>query len=148
MKREKASVFEWRISDGAQPQIGFDDREKFGGTRSLVIIFNSADGKDFRQISQTTTLASGGKYVFEMFYKSNLKTSAALRWEIVDAANDKILATTAALTERADWANLKTEFTVSEAAQAVTVRLAREPCKSIICPTAGKIWFDDFSIHQ
>lgn len=148
VKREKASVFEWQIGDGAQPQIGFDDLQKLGGTRSLVIVFNSADGKDFRQISQTTALEFGGKYVFEMFYKSNLKTAAALRWEIVDAADEKILAATAALAERADWTNLKTEFTASEATQAVTVRLAREPCKSIICPTTGKIWFDDFSIHQ
>jgi tetratricopeptide (TPR) repeat protein len=148
VKREKAGVFEWRIGDGAQPQIGFDDRQKLGGTRSLVIVFNSTDGKDFRQISQTTALESAGKYVFEIFYKSNLKTSAALRWEIVDVADDKILAATAALAENADWVNLKTEFTVSEGVQAVTVRLAREPCKSIICPTAGKIWFDDFSIHQ
>lgn len=148
VKREKAGVFEWRIGDGAQPQIGFDDREKRGGARSLVIVFDSTDGKDFRQISQTAALASAGKYVFEINYKSNLKTAAAPRWEIVDAANDKILATTAALEEKADWTALKTEFTASEATQAVTIRLAREPCKSIICPTAGKIWFDDFSIYQ
>ena len=148
VKREKAGVFEWRISDGAQPQIGFDDREKRGGTRSLVVVFNSADGKDFRQISQTTALDSAGEYVFEIFYKSTLKTAAGLRWEIVDAADDKILATTAALEEKTDWTNLKTEFTASEATQAVTIRLALEPCKSIICPVTGKIWFDDFSIRQ
>ena len=148
VKREKAGVFEWQIGDGAQPQIGFDDREKLGGGRSLVIVFNSADGRDFRQISQTTALESAGKYVFELFYKSNLKTSAALRWEIVDAADGVVLATTDSILNVAAWTNLKAEFTVSEKTQAVIIRLAREQCKSIICPISGKIWFDDFSIHQ
>ena len=148
VKREKAGIFEWQIGDGAQPQIGFDDREKLGGGRSLVIVFNSADGRDFRQISQTMALESAGKYVFELFYKSNLKTSAALRWEIVDAADGVVLATTNSTLNNADWTNLKAEFTASEQTQAVTIRLAREQCKSIICPISGKIWFDDFSIHQ
>jgi tetratricopeptide (TPR) repeat protein len=148
VKREKAGVFEWQISDGAQPQIGFDDAQKLTGTRSLVIVFNSADGKDFRQVSQTTVLESAGKYVFEMFYKSNLRTSAALRWEIADAADGRILATTDPIPNVADWTNLKTEFIAAAETQAVIVRLAREQCKSIICPIAGKVWFDDFSIHR
>jgi len=148
VKRERASVFDWQIADGAQPQIGFDDREKRDGARSLVIVFNSSDGKDFRPILQMTAIESAGKYVFEIFYKSNLKTSAALRWEIVDAADNKVLATANLAPNSADWTNLKTEFLVPETTQAVMVRLAREPCKSIICPISGKVWFDDFSIHQ
>jgi hypothetical protein len=74
--------------------------------------------------------------------------SAALRWEIVDAADGVVLATTNSTLNNADWTNLKAEFTALEQTQAVIIRLAREQCKSIICPISGKVWFDDFSIHQ
>ncbi len=107
VKREKASVFDWQIADGAQPQIGFDDKQKVGGERSLVIVFNSADGRDFRQISQTTAIEAAGKYVFEIFYKSNLKTAAGLRWEIADPADGKVLAATSLNSNSAEWTNLK-----------------------------------------
>ena len=146
IKRERASVFDWQIADGAQPQIGFDDAEKRGGNRSLVMIFNSSNGKDFRQISQTIVTESNRKYIFEALYKSDLKTAATLHWEIIDASDGKNLATTNAIAERADWTRLNTEFTSSENTQAVTVRLVREACKSIICPISGKVWFDDFSL--
>jgi hypothetical protein len=148
VRRERAGVFDWQIADGAQPQIGFDDVQKRDGNRSLVIIFNSTDGKDFREISQTMAIGSAGKYVLDMFYKSNLKTTATLRWEIVDTVDGKVLAATNLIANNADWTNLKVEFIASENMQAVTLRLAREQCKSIICPISGKVWFDDFSISQ
>jgi tetratricopeptide (TPR) repeat protein len=140
-------VFEWQIADGFKPQIGFDDMQKRSGNRSLVIIFNSPDGKDFRQISQTVAVEAGKNYRFETFYKSELKTPAALDWEIVDATDGKVLATTGTTSPSADWTSLKTEFTTANT-EAVTLRLAREVCKSTVCPIWGKIWFDDFSINQ
>ena len=148
VKRETAGIFDWQIADSTQPQIGFDDRQKHGGTRSLVMIFNSNDGRAFRQISQTVVIASAGKYIFNTFYKSNLKTAATLRWEIVDAADGKVLGATDPILDNADWTNLKVEFVASENTQAVSLRLARVPCKSIICPISGKVWFDDFSINN
>ena len=146
VKREKASAFDWQIADGAQPQIGFDDAQKLGGNRSLVIIFNSTNGKDFRAVSQIVAVESNRKYAFQVSYKADLKTAATLYWEIVDAADGKILARTNAAGEKADWTNLTAEFSTAENTQAVTLRLAREICKSIICPISGKIWFDDFSL--
>jgi tetratricopeptide (TPR) repeat protein len=147
VKREKATVFDWQIADGRQPQIGFDDNQKVGGTRSLVIIFNSTDGRDFRQVSQIIAVEAARKYGFSSFYKSDLKTSATLRWEIIDDSNGKILATTNPISANADWTNLKTEFITAAGTEAVIIRLVRESCKSIICPIAGKVWFDDFSIN-
>ena len=147
IRREKATPFEWQIADGAQPNIGFDDAQKHGGNRSLVLIFNSTDGRELRQVSQTIAVEAARKYQFETFYKSDLKTPATLRWEIADAADGKLLATTNAAAGSSDWTNLKTEFTTGADTQAVVVRLARENCKSIVCPITGKIWFDDFSIN-
>ena len=144
--KPKADVFGWQIADGIQPQIGFDIGQKRNGNQSLVIVFNSPNGQDFRVISNTVVVESGKNYGFEAFYKSNLKTSATLRWEIVDASDGKVLATTEAVAGNADWTGLTANFTVPETTQAVTIRLAREICKTTACPISGKIWFDDFNL--
>lgn len=145
-KTAEKSVFEWHIADGAQPQIGVDTSQKHGGNNSFGFVFNSPDGKDFREFSQTVTVESGKKYVFETFYKAELKTSATLRWEIVDTSDRKVLAATETVSANADWTSLKTEFTAPNNTEAVIIRLAREQCKTATCSISGRIWFDDFSL--
>jgi tetratricopeptide (TPR) repeat protein len=145
---QNPGVFEWQIGEGVEPQVFVDKTQKHGGEISLVMIINNKDGKAFRSISQSVAVEAGKKYVFETFYKSELKTSATFKWEIVDAANnDKVLATTEALAASADWTSLKTEFVVPEGTEAVTIRLARVACGTTLCPISGKLWFDDFSLN-
>lgn len=147
IKIPNPNLFDWQISEGAQPQIGPNNAQKRGGNLSLLIIFNSSDGKEFRHVSQTIAVEPGKKYSLEAFYKSELKTSATLKWEIADATDGKILAATEAISANADWSALKAEFTASENTEAVIIRLARDGCKSPICPISGSVWFDDFSIN-
>jgi tetratricopeptide (TPR) repeat protein len=145
---QNPSVFEWKIGEGVEPQVLIDKTQKRSGGISLVIVFNNKDGKAFRSISQAVAVEANKKYVFETFYKSELKTSTTFKWEIVDAANnDKILASTEAIAAEADWTSLKTEFVVPEATEAVMIRLARVPCGTTLCPVFGKLWFDDFSLN-
>lgn len=146
LARGKTSVFDWQIADGAQPQIGPNGEQKHGGNTSLFFIFNSSDGKDFRQVSQTVAVESGKRYAFEFFYKAELKTSATLRWEIADATDGKVLAAVNPISSNAGWTGAGAEFTTAAATEAVIFRLAREECQSGICPIAGKVWFDDFQI--
>ncbi len=148
LARQKAGVFDWQIADGQQPQIGPNIEQKRGGERSIFMIFNSGDGRDFRQISQNIAVESARKYVFSGFYKSNLKTAATFRWEIVDTATAAVLAVTNPMAANADWTNVSIAFTTPEKTEAVILRLTRESCKSIICPISGNVWFDDFSLDQ
>jgi tetratricopeptide (TPR) repeat protein len=148
VKTSGANFFAWQIQDGAQPQIGVDASQKHGGGHSLTVVFNSVAGRDFRSVSQTIAVESGAKYAFQSFYKSQLKTAATLRWEIADAADGRILAQTAPVDAASDWTNLKTEFVVPANSEAVVVRLAREVCKTTLCPISGRVWFDDLSISQ
>ena len=144
--KQNADVFGWQIAEGVQPQIGFDVAQKKGGNQSLVIVFNSPNGQDFRSLSQIVVVESGKSYGFEGQVKSNLKTAATLKWEIVDVSEGKVLATTEAVAAVADWTSLRADFTVPENTQAVTIRLARDVCKTPACPISGKIWFDDFNL--
>lgn len=145
---DTAGLFEWQIGAGLMPQIGFDDIQKHGGNRSLVILFNSEDGRDFRTLEQTVAITGGGKYRFRIFYKSDLKTAATLRWEIVDPTDGRLLASADALPAVSDWAESGVGFAAPETIQAVTVRLVRVPCERGICPITGRVWFDDASISR
>ena len=146
VKMQNAGLFEWQIADAAQPQIGYDTGQKHGGERSLALVFNSTDGRDFRAVSQIVTVEAGKNYELTLFYKSDLKTTANFVWEIADAADGKPLAATQPTEAKiADWTKLSAKFTAN-AAEAVNVRLSRVPCKNGICPTTGRILFDDFAL--
>lgn len=147
VRQEKSDFFDWQIGAGAQPLIGYDDKVKRGGDLSLVIIFNSPDGLDFRNFSQTVAVEAGKTYSFKGFYKADLKTAATLRWEIVNATDNSIIATTDSIAATADWTNFESSFSVPQNAEAIIIRLARVKCGSTICPISGKVWFDDFSIN-
>lgn len=146
VKSANAAPYDWQIAAGQQPQIGLDNSQKHAGGKSLVLVFNSQTGEDFRAVGQTVIVESGKSYKFEAFYRSELKTSATLQWEIVDLSDGKVLATTPAAGANSDWAALSAEFTVPQNAQAVTIRLARTACKQGLCPISGKIWVDDISL--
>lgn len=148
VKKQKADFFDWQIGDGPQPLIGYDDMIKNGGNLSLVIIFNSPNGQDFRSVSQTIAVEAGKSYRFEGFYKADLKTSATLRWEILTASDRAVIASTGAVEKEADWTNFGADFTVPENAEAVIVNLVRVQCGSTICPITGKVWFDDFILIE
>jgi thioredoxin-like negative regulator of GroEL len=145
IKMKNAGLFEWHVVAGNHPQIGLDNQSKRGGEHSLFLIFNSADGKEFRQISQTVPVEPGKNYRFSAAYKSDLKAPATVRWEITDAADGRVIAVTEAAAEKSDWANLSIDFSAGEA-EGIVVKLARANCKSQICPISGKLWFDDITL--
>lgn len=140
-------IFNWQLGPGVQPQIGFDDRQKSGGRRSLVIVFNSNDGRDFRTVAQTVVVEPDRDYKFEFSYRSELQTPATLRWDIVDSADGTVLASTEPIAEKTGWKRIGTGFQTGPETEAVTLRLTRERCGSTICPIVGKVWFDDLSIN-
>ena len=146
IKTEGASIFEWTIADGPQPQIVISPSQKHGGSYSLWLTFDSRLSSEFRQISQTVVVEPGKAYTFEAFYKQELNGAGALRWEISDSAGKQILAATENATNTTGWQPLTAKFTVPQGADAVVIRLAMMNCISSVCPMSGKIWFDDISL--
>jgi tetratricopeptide (TPR) repeat protein len=146
IKPQNAQIFEWQITDALKPQIGLDTAQKHSGLRSLVLIFNSGDGKDYRAVSQYVVVEPGKNYQFELFYRSDLKTAATLKWEIAGLTDGKILGSTEPVAESADWTSQRVKFTVPANTEAVAVRLVRVACGAGLCPITGRIWFDDFTL--
>lgn len=148
IKLRGAAIFDWQIGEGAEPQIGVSDASKRSGKFSLLALFNSFETAGFRTILQIVAVAPGAEYEFEGFYRSDLKTAAALKIEIADAATTAALAGTAALPLAGDWATIRVKFTVPAGSDGVIVRLSREGCGGPTCRIVGKLSFDDFSIRQ
>lgn len=147
ISNETAEMFEWEIAKGNQPKIGPNIEQKHGGEKSLALIFNSPMGKDFRTISQTIAVESGKTYDFNLFYKSNLETSATMKWEIADVVTGKILISTSSIEKNTDWKNLSANFTTPEDSEGIVIRLVRDTCTSSDCSVSGSVWFDDISLN-
>lgn len=146
VKTSNASTFDWKIDDGNQPQISLDSSQKHEGERCLIILFNSQTGQETRSIQQTIAVEGGKSYKFEGFYRADLKATSTVRWEILDAFDNKVLAATEAVQNSTGWLPLTIDFTTASTTQAVIVKLARVPCKQGICPISGKVWFDSLSL--
>jgi Tfp pilus assembly protein PilF len=147
VKPDGAGQFEWQIAAGLQPQIVLSTGQKHGGSNSLMLIFNSQDAKDFRPISQTVAVEPGRSYELELYYRSDVKTAAAFKWEVADTGEVRQLAATDALTPAAEWTRVEVLFRVPERSDGVIIRLLREGCGQL-CSVTGSLWFDDFSIRM
>ncbi|MBP6004826.1 MAG: hypothetical protein KA746_15455 [Pyrinomonadaceae bacterium] len=146
IKLRDQRLFDWQIGSGTEPQIGLNETQKRTGGFSLFLIFNTMQAADMRQIAQTIAVESGAAYIFEGYYRSELKGSLA--WEIVNAADGKSLARTSTIGTAADWTQFRAEFTVPPTSDGVTVRLVRDGCTSSVCPISGRLWLDDLSITK
>ncbi len=147
VKPDGAGQFEWQIASGPQPQIVLNNTQKHGGNNSLLLIFNSTDGKDFRSISQTVALEPGKDHELTLFYRSDLKTGASFKWEVVDAADGKAIAMSEPIAVKADWSPLTVKFRTGPETDGVILRLTRENCTAV-CSITGSLWFDDFTIRS
>jgi tetratricopeptide (TPR) repeat protein len=148
VKLRNAGLFEWQIAEGAEPQIGLSDGQKRSGKYGLFMLFNTMQTAAFRSVSQTVPVEPGGVYELEVFYRSDIKTTATLKWEVGEAVTTGTIAATEPLTAVADWTPVRVTFTVPATAEAVIIRFVREGCSGPSCPVSGRISFDDLSIKR
>ena len=144
---QNSNIFSWRIADGTSPRIGPTDGQKHSGNYSLLMSFGPSS-KEIRPVSQTVAVEPGKSYVFEIFYRSDIKTQAKLKWEIVTAADGNAIAVTDALAPAADWMPVRATLNVPADIDGVTIRFAAADCNPAACSISGSIWFDDFSLRS
>jgi hypothetical protein len=140
-------LFEWKITDGLQPQIGIDEAQKSEGQRSLVVIYNTKGGEN-RPVEQTVIVEPGRTYTLDFSVKAEVKTNAAIKWEITDSVTGAVLATTEPVPTSTNWTGMSVSFSTGAASEAITIKLAPATCKqSSVCPATGKVWFDKFNLR-
>ena len=144
VKLRDAKLFEWQIGAGADPQAGLSEGQPHGGRYSLLLIFNTMQAADMRQIAQTAAVEPGASYAVEGYFRSELKGGVAL--EIADASDGKPLARSTPFGPQAEWGRFRVEFQVPTTTDGVIVRFVRDGCVSAVCPVSGKLWIDDIAM--
>lgn len=145
LKVNAQDPFGWLIADGSFPRVGLNDAQKKNGSYSLLMNFGSG-GQGFRSVMQRVGVESGATYELIFNYRSELKTTAKIRCEVL-TADAKLLAITF-LPATADWAEVRTPFVVPVKIEGIEVKLIADECEAPGCPISGNIWFDDFSINK
>ena len=147
VKLAGAGPFEWQIAGGIQPQIVLSNGKKHGGNNSLLFVFNTNTAADFRTVSVLVPVEPNTDYDFQVFYNSDLKTSAVFKWEVADALDGHVIASTDAVAPSADWTPLTVRFKSPDTTDGILVRLVRGDCGAV-CPVVGNLWFDDLSLQR
>jgi tetratricopeptide (TPR) repeat protein len=145
IKLEGASPFEWQVGPGTQPQVLQSTSQPHGGSRSLVLRFNSNDGSGLRAISQTVVVRPNMRYSISGFYHSDLNADGKLVWQVIDAANGAVVAEVP-LGTPANWTVFSVNFQAPAGTDAVIQRLSVSGCNSALCPINGSVWLDDVDL--
>jgi hypothetical protein len=148
VKMKDAHVFEWQVADGEQPQVGMAEGQAHTGRSNLVLLFNSFQTSAFRPVSQTVAVEPGADYELEVFYRSDVKSTAVLKWEVLSAATGFPVTFSPAMSPAADWMAVRVRFSVPEDTDGITIRLNRDGCFGPSCPMNGKLSLDDVSLRR
>ena len=148
IKPKSSGPFDWKNIDGAYPQMGPTNGQKAAGEVSLLVRFGDPTNLEFRPLSQTIAVEPGRRYSLSLSHRSEIKSQAAFRWEVVAGPNGGRLAATEPLAVTRDWTISTVEFQVPDDTDAITIRLIRENCPAPICTVSGALWFDEFVLKQ
>lgn len=148
IKARGASIFDWQLGDGTEPQAGLSNSQKRTGEHGLVMVFNTADASSMRSFSQTVPVEPGAVYQLEGFYRNELKTTVAFKLEAADAATGAILASSPPMQLAGDWTTVRFSFAVPVTCDGVVIRLSHEGCTGSACRIAGRLALDDLSLRR
>jgi tetratricopeptide (TPR) repeat protein len=144
-------LFRWQVTPLAGARIAVDARVARSGTRSLLVLFDSANHVDFRNVWQAVAVEPATRYRLTYFLRTDSLNSAATLVTLVTspASESEVLASSQPVPAGTnDWQQVALEFTTGPKAEAVVVRLVRAGCPAGGCPAYGKIWYDDFDLQR
>jgi len=144
-------LFRWQVTPIAGARVAVDARNARSGTRSLLVLFDSANQVDFRNVWQAVAVEPNTRYRLTYFVRTDsLNSAATLLTSVANAANEnEALAYSPAVPSGTnDWQQVGVEFTTGPKTEAVVVRIVRAACPAGGCPAYGKIWYDDFDLQR
>jgi tetratricopeptide (TPR) repeat protein len=142
------SLFGWKITrSDARFDASVDPSVRHEGGRSLKLSFRSYTKPELYNIYQTVVVEPGTSYRLSFWVRTeNLKSSGPPLLEVLNANDDKMLASTRSYsTGTNDWQQISVEFRTPANCSAVTLRTARSFCGDQ-CPIIGTVWYDEFAL--
>jgi tetratricopeptide (TPR) repeat protein len=144
-------LLRWQVTPVGGARVVVDARVAHSGTRSLLIVFDSANHVDFRNVWQSIAVEPSTHYRLTYFFRTDLLNTAATLITFVTSvtAESEVLASAPPIpTGTNDWQQAAVEFTTGPKTEGITVRLVRAGCPTEACPAYGKIWYDDFDLQR
>jgi hypothetical protein len=148
IKMGSTGAFDWRIGNGSYPQIGLSDSVTHSGRYGLLLVFNSFESTGLRSLDQMVPVEPSMDYELEVYFRSDLRSDATLKWQIFDTVSSRSIAETDVVRQTVDWTALKARFRVPEGIDGILLRLVREGCAGPACPMNGRVVFDDISLRR
>lgn len=143
------SYFNWRITRLEKAEARPDQLKKRDGNRSLRLSFTGFAGREIKNVWQVVAVEGGKRYRLGYWVRTeNLKSAGTPLVEVVNANDDKIIATGPAFpTETSEWQLVKVEFEAPPNAEGVLIRIDRAYCGEA-CPIVGSAWIDDVKLEK
>ena len=144
-------LFRWQVTPVGGARVAVDARVAHSGTRSLLVLFDSANHVDFRNVWQAVAVEPSTHYRLTYFFRTDsLNTAATLITLVtsVTAEGEALASAPPVPTGTNDWQQAAIEFTTGPKTEGIAVRLVRAGCPTEACPAYGKIWYDDFDLQR
>jgi tetratricopeptide (TPR) repeat protein len=141
--------FGWRVVPTEKVKVDRDRNQRREGAYGLRVLFTGFANVELYNLSQIVAVAPASRYRVSFAVKTeNLKSAGTPTLEIVNAADNRIIAVSKAFpNDTNDWQQIQTEFTMPAGAEGVILRLARSYCGEN-CLITGTIWLDDFKLEK
>ena len=145
----KNAYFNWKVQRIEKVEVRADAARKKEGNRSLRVTFNGFAGVELKNVGQIVAVEPNKKYALSFWLKTeNLKSAGAPVFEVVNASDQKIIASSGAFPSGTnEWAEIKIDFAAPDNSEAVVIRLDRAYCGDA-CPIAGTVWLDEFRLAK
>ncbi len=142
--------FGWKIIRGdGKFDVAGDASVKHEGSRSLKVTFRNYSRPDLYNILQTIVVEPKHNYRLTFWVRTeNLKSAGGPMLEVINANDDKLLATSKSFPlGTSDWQQFTVDIVTPENCSGITLRTARSYCGDA-CPIAGIFWYDQFEISK
>jgi tetratricopeptide (TPR) repeat protein len=143
--------FGWRAPNpSGNVKLSLDHTDPQEGGSSLLIDFKGDSSPAAPIISQLVLIEAKTHYALRVSCRTeNLVTGGPPNLRILDAAGDKILGQTGALSgTNGNWRGYLIDFSSGDSTTAIQIVMQRESCNNSLCPIFGKLWLDNFALEK
>jgi tetratricopeptide (TPR) repeat protein len=140
--------FGWRERDVHGADFSLDTEEKHSGNRSARLAFDGTENLSYEDLDQLVLVSPHTRYRFRGFLRTDqISTNSGIRFEIVDAKNDRDLhVLTPNETGTESWTLEELDFTTGPRTQMIQIRVIRRPSERLDNKIRGTVWIDDVGV--
>jgi hypothetical protein len=149
-KNIDATFFDWKIGRGdGKIDLAVDQSVRHSGVRSIRLSFKGYSKPELTHLWQNVAVSPSTHYKLSFWLRTeNLKSGGPPTFEVVNAADNKLLSTSPAFPSGTnDWQQTTIEFTTPENSNGIFIRTSRGFCGDS-CPIVGVVWLDEFELSK